>query len=149
MTDPAIIAELKRLADDNGGVLTASTIVVAARDEESILHSQFEWDDSAAAEQYRMWQARRLLNVVVEYIGPKDGQRRTRVFVSLTPDRTGKDGGYRQITAVLSDREHRQQLLDDALEEMERFQRKYEELQELVEVISAMRKVCKARVAAD
>lgn len=149
MTDPAIITELKRLADDNDGILTAEAVVDAARSEASALHSQFEWNDSAAAENYRLWQARRLLNVTVEYIGPVGGQLRTRVFVSLTTDRARKDGGYRQIVAVLSDKDQRQQLLADALDEMERFERKYAALQELAEVMTAMRRVRKARVAAD
>lgn len=141
MTDPSIIAELKQLAVECDGILTAEAVVEAAKDEASALHSQFEWDDSAAAENYRLWQARRLLNVVVEYIGPVDSPLKTRVFVSLTTDRNQKNGGYRQTVAVLSDRDQRRQLLADALDEMERFQRKYETLQELSEVIAAMRHV--------
>ena len=149
MTDPAIIAELKRLADENDGVLTAESVVAAARDEGSVLHPQFEWDNDAAAENYRLWQARQLIRVTVEYIGPVDAPVKTRVFVSLTPDRRQESGGYRHIVAVLSDREKRQQLLADAMAEMERFQRKYESLQEVSEVIAAMRRVRKVRLAAD
>ncbi|MEE4236521.1 MAG: hypothetical protein V2I51_07335 [Anderseniella sp.] len=57
----AAMAELNRLAKAGGGRITPSAIVEAARDEDSALHAYFEWDDSTAAEQYRLMQARELL----------------------------------------------------------------------------------------
>lgn len=41
--------------------LTAAAVVDAALDPSSPLHSCFEWDDSLAAHQYRLVQARRLI----------------------------------------------------------------------------------------
>lgn len=50
----------------------ARAVVEAARPEDSPIHAQFEWDDSAAAEQFRIAQARRLVRSieVVTVAGP-------------------------------------------------------------------------------
>lgn len=141
MSDPKIIAELHRIAEDHGGELKPADIVAEARPEASPLHSQFQWDDTVAARQYRLWQARQLIRVTVEYVGSQDRGATTRVFVSLTPDRENEGGGYRSVSAVMANPKYRAQLLADALKDMERFQKKYEELQELAEIFAAIRKV--------
>jgi hypothetical protein len=133
--------ELKRIAAENDGVLRPADVVEAARPKNSILHSRFTWDNDEAAERYRLWQARQLISVTIDYIGPvRDDSDKMRVFVSLTPDRAA-GGGYRVVEAVMMSPEDRNQMLADALDEMERFQKKYEDLKELAEVFSAMKRV--------
>lgn len=141
MTNPAVIAELKRIADARGGELLAVDVVDAARPENSVLHGQFDWDDSEAAEKWRLHQARNLIRVTVEYVGPKERQVPARVFVSLTPDRRGDGGKYRLLASVMSNREYRKQLIADAKDDMEHFKKKYAELRELESVFRAMREV--------
>ena len=66
---PEAIAEIKAL-EDRRGRLTPEQVVEAARDKASALHDCFEWDDSTAAEKYRLDQARDLLKRVkieIEY----------------------------------------------------------------------------------
>jgi len=58
----AIREELERLGTET--LLTPETVVEAARDPRSPLHSQFEWDDEAAGEAYRIQQARALIKRV-------------------------------------------------------------------------------------
>jgi hypothetical protein len=144
---PQIVAELRRIAKRHRGLLRPSDVVLAARPLSSPLHSQFEWDDTVAAQRYRIWQARQLISVSVELLGTGDQARLAKVFVSLTPDRSGDGGGYRSILAVFRDRNQRAQLLADALEEMERFQEKYRSLKELLEVFDAMNRVKAKRSA--
>lgn len=130
----AVIAELKRLAREHGGLLRPKDVVNAARTPRSPLHARFEWDDTVAAEEYRLWQARQLMRVVVEVV-PETNEP-VEVFVSLTTDR--RDGGYRVQLEVLSDAEMREQLLKDALAELMLFRRKYSRLKELSEIFSAI-----------
>jgi hypothetical protein len=139
VTDPNIIAELKRIAAASGGELRAEIVVEEARAVESPMHSWFQWDDTAAAHQYRIIQARQLIRVTVTYIG--DGQNKIpmRVFVSLTPDRELDSGGYRVMADVMENAESRQQLLRDALAEMDRFKAKYSALKELAELFMAIK----------
>lgn len=136
----AIAKELKRLADENRGLLLPEAVVEAARDEDSPLHSRFEWDDSKAAEAHRLWQARQLIRVTVNIIGGAE-EAEERVWVSLKSDRYGETGGYRSLVKVMTDAEMRVQLLAQALDEMELFRAKYQRLKELAEVFQAMKKV--------
>lgn len=144
-TDSRVVAELKRIADRNDGVLMPEDVVEAARPAASPLHSSFDWDDSEAAQKWRLHQARQLLRVTVEYIESDNARVPMRVFVSLTDDR--RDGGYRITAKVLSDAEQRKQLLNDAYEEMRWFQKKYAALKELAEVFAAMRRASRKKAA--
>jgi len=141
MSNGEIIAELHRIAAKHDGILEPADVVDAARSESSPLHSKFEWDDSVAAEKYRLYQARQLLIVTVDYIGTGKKATLQRVFVSLTTDRQQEGGGYRAMTTILADKSCRAQLLEDAFEEMRLFREKYAQLKELTEVFEAMRKV--------
>lgn len=63
-------AELERLAQANGGLLIAQHVVRAAKEESNPLHSLFTWNDTKAAEQYRIQQAERLIRTVKIEIRP-------------------------------------------------------------------------------
>lgn len=132
--------ELERIANDNNGVLKPIDIVNEASNKDSVLHSKFEWDDTEAAHQYRLEQARRLIRVVVNIINTNKPDE-YRVWVSLSKDRTNKDGGYKAIASVLVDQDESQMLLDDAKKEMKHFTTKYRMLKELANVINEMNKV--------
>lgn len=136
-----VIAELKRIASENGGLLQPETVVQEARPASSPLHSRFEWDNTVAGQQYRIWQARHLIRISVEVLaGTKESMN---VFVSLSPDRNKESGGYRVLTDVLTDKQMRLQMLHDALEELELFREKYKRLKELSEIFSAIKKARK------
>lgn len=144
ITNPEVISALRSIAAKNDGVITPEAVVEAARDERSPLHKSFTWDDNEAAEKWRLFQARQLLRVSVVMLDRDGGKQPIRVFVSLTPDRAEDGGGYRETVAVFENREWRRQLLSDAKEEMEVFQRKYAMISELSEVFRAMRQAGKA-----
>lgn len=131
---------LSSLAEVNDGVLTPEAVVDFARPKTSPLHSRFDWSDTSAARKYRIWQARQLISVVVNYYEPKKGERLSvRAFVSLTGDR--RDGGYRDVNVVMADKDMRKQALADALNELALFKAKYAALTELAMVFAAIRKV--------
>lgn len=131
-----MIGELKTLVARHGGSISPELVLQAARNKNSVLHDRFEWDDSEAAEKYRMIQARYMLSVAVEVL---PGTRtRSRVFVSLSKDRYS-GGGYRTTVDVMNDTQMHQQMLDDALENMEHFRQRYQYLKELKLVINAMK----------
>jgi hypothetical protein len=141
MKNKRIVQELKRIAEKHGNLLKPEIVVQYARQKTSPLHKYFEWNNSEAAEKYRIWQARQLLAVTVEYIS--SSKEPVQVFVSLRPDR--KTGGYRVLSEVLTDAEMRQQMLADAKGDMDVFIQKYNRLKELAYVFSAMKKVLKKK----
>lgn len=136
--------EVKRVLEDirqrNFGILRAEDVVAEAERPDSPLHTYFEWDDSEAARQYRLWQARQLIRVCVEVL-PRTNDTPSRVYVSLMPDRERKGGGYRRLADVLTDTRLRQQLLEQASRDFERWEAKYNQLVELASVFDAMREV--------
>jgi len=141
MSDSLIVKTLRRIARQHDGYLRPRDVVDAAREKMSPLHDRFEWDDSLASEQYRLWQARTLIRVTVAYEPVGNGEEMAfRVFTSLVSDRQPA-GGYRVTAKVMADPELREELLTDALAEMRRFQEKYRHLKELAEVFAAMSEV--------
>jgi hypothetical protein len=113
-------------------------VVEAARPKESPLHGSFTWDDTKAAQQWRIQQARQLIRAVVQFEQVNGKQTECRVFVSLTPDRETEGGRYRLANTVLSNEDQRRQLLADARAEMLRFRQKFHHLSELAGVFAAM-----------
>lgn len=135
-----IARELKKIARANDGLLLPEQVVEAARPKTSPLHPRFEWDNSEAANKYRLWQARQLIRVCVEHIPGVSTP--TEVFVSLTDDRSA-DGGYRVTAEVLKDDDMRAMMLQDALDELQVFKLKYKRLSELAAVFDAIETVSK------
>lgn len=138
MKSEIVQEELLRIAAKNGGIVKPEVVVHEAADEDSPLHECFTWDDTEAAHQYRIWQARQLIRVVVHMIPQSTTPQ--RVFVSLSPDRNDDGGGYRVMATVLSDEDRRKQLLADALDELRVFEEKYKCLKELAHVFAAAHK---------
>lgn len=131
----AIKAELATLTAD--GLIKPSEVIEFAKNPETALHGCFEWDDTEAAHQYRLQQARQILRVYVEVV-PAASSEPVRAFVSLTSDRTKEGGGYRVITDVMSDETLRRQMLNDAFRQFRAMQAKYKHLQQLAKVWDAV-----------
>jgi hypothetical protein len=131
-------AELARLAKRDG-TLQAEAVVAFAKNKRTALHSAFEWDDRKASHEYRLIQARKLIVSVTILM---DGNPEpVQAFVSLKEDRQKVGGGYRSTARVLTNRELRAALLEQALQEFEHFRRKYQDLQELASVFAAADRV--------
>ena len=141
MSDPKIIAELNRLAADHEGLLRPEIVVAAARSEDSPMHGEFDWEDSVAAQNWRVHQASVLIRVTVGFSA--ELRENVRLFVSLTPDRQVAGGGYRTLASVLSDAERRRQMVEDALAELRAFEKKYKNLLELAGVFGAIKRATK------
>lgn len=138
MTDETLLqtrqAELEKIRKRHGGVLNPADVVEFARNERTALHSAFTWDDTEAAREYRLWQARQVIRVCVtvrdEVKGPP-----IRTYVSLYEDRG--ENGYRLLDDVLSDEEMASRLLTQALGELNTWRAKYSQLQKLAPIFAA------------
>lgn len=127
------------------GVLNPKEVVDWARaNPESALHRAFQWDDAKAADAYRVEQARAFIRLVVTV--PEQSQTPIRMFVSLDTER-GPTGGYRDIRDVLGSDELREQLIEQFLGEMQRFEARYRRVQELAAVFAALDEVKSRRPA--
>jgi hypothetical protein len=141
--DEQILKELliiKKKSKD--GLLHPEAIVAYAMNEDTALHTRFEWDDGKAAQEYRIWQARQLIRIVVRVVPHTNIE--TAVFVSLKKDRYGDThGGFRTVVEVLSDEDLRKELLQDALEAFNYWKEQYYLVQELIPIFEAAEDVKK------
>lgn len=139
------VAEVRRLVQERHGRLRAKELVDAARDTKSPLHSCFTWDDTAAAEKCRLYEAKEVLRyvtVVFEPV-PKKPPMEVRALISLPSDRSRGGGVYRDVTVVLKNKTQRQELLELALSELQALRRKYSMLTELAKVWRVIDKIKK------
>lgn len=136
-SDPAspVAQELKIISKENGGVIMPSVVVDRARPPENPLHPHFEWNDSVAAEKFRLEQARYIIRMTITQETSQPTPR--RVFVALRSERPA-GGGYRELTSVMSDEKMRADLLAQAKADALTFQRKYAHLEEMADVIRAI-----------
>lgn len=81
---PVVVRELKRI-EREAGVITPTVIVQYAKPKSSPLHKYFEWSDTVAAEKYREWQARTIINSVQVTITGRSGDTTVRAFVNVSP----------------------------------------------------------------
>jgi len=141
--DPQAIGEaLETIRLENGGELHPQAVVADARDAKSPLHRYFEWDDKKAAEAHRMDQARALIRSI-RIIDDNDDKARP-AFLSIRSD---NGVGYRSLGDVLSSRDLRQRLLEQAERDLDAWTARYRELREIVELILPAQRELRRRVA--
>lgn len=134
-------AEIERLTRMNGGGISPEAVVEAARDPKSVLHEAFEWDDSAAAEEHRKWQARTMIGSIkiVEERGSGSEVRHLtiRAFAHVS-EREGEAANYKPMMEALSDEHQRRQVFGQALSTLTQWKRRYGQLKEFVRVSEAI-----------
>lgn len=131
--------ELETIRLHNGGILRPIDVVEFARDPKSALHGRFQWDDTEAAAEYRIWQARQIIRVTVRVVS--NSVTPIRAYVSLIDDRENEGGGYRALADVLSDKDLLAAMLAQALAELELFRAKYSMLEALKPLFDAVDEV--------
>lgn len=117
------------------GAITRESVLEKARDHNSELHKCFEWDDTVAAEKYRLVQAGEVLRFIVyeEETKPTD-RPEIRVFQI-----TEKSEGYKPTKIIVKQEDEYQKLLANAWAELRAFKAKYaclEELREIMDLIN-------------
>ena len=129
----AVAAEvMDQLAEEDR--LNAKELVDESRPEDAPLHSEFEWDDSIAAEKYREEQASALIRHLVVRIEANDQEYPTRQYFMVQKEANT----YEPIQAILRSEDKTAVLLEQAKRELQAFKAKYAGLKELAAVIRAI-----------
>ena len=123
--------ELQRIYERDG-VIEPETVVAESQTPSAPLHSCFEWDDAKAAHKYRITQAQNIIRAIV--VADEAKQPETRAFVNVQRE-------YHPVSVVVRNPEKREILLQNALNELRWFERKYNALQELSNVFAAIKEV--------
>lgn len=105
-------ADAQKVADEIGNdKITPQEMIEKARNEQSELHKCFEWNDTVAAEKYRLQQARNVLSMLV--FKPKTEEEQPVRIFSLTTEKST----YQPTKQFLVQADEYQDLLKRALAE--------------------------------
>lgn len=138
MSPKVVGEELERIQKENDGALKPENVVEAATPVDAPLHPAFEWDDSAAAHQYRLHQARRVITSVRILNGPDAGKNPSPVYVSIRSPEHGRT--YQAVAEVLGEEQLKARFLDEVRRAIESLERRYSHFEELAGLIANVKK---------
>lgn len=130
---------LELLREQCKGELTPQDVLDDARNDNSPLHSYFEWNDGEAAEQYRLQQARGLIRAVVAvYVSDDRPAVRHKAYVHI-----GEPGAphYREAGHAMSREQTRKMVLQRAWRELQAWRQRYKDLKEFSELFDVVDEV--------
>lgn len=96
--------KLAEIAAAHGGRLTPDLVLAEAENPDSVLHNLFEWNDSIAAHQHRIAQARAIITSVRVVI-TTENRKISTVYYVRDPDAEPTEQGYVSIDKLKSNRE--------------------------------------------
>ena len=138
--DAQTAGEVMERIEKRDGILTKESFLEESRPEDSPTHKCFEWDDTVAAEKWRLNQSRHIINGLVVKVVKVDGdEERAPAYVNVSMRDSHTDARYKNLHVVMDKKEERQQVLKNALYELNTFRRKYAMWQELNGVFEAIR----------
>lgn len=115
--------------------LTPQNLLDANRAEDAPMHNDFEWNDSVAAEEYRLTQARYMIRMLV--FKPETEE------VDATPQRAyfkvSSDDGYENLSVIIKNEDMYNALMKQAQKELSAFRNKYKMLKEYLRFLKQLK----------
>ena len=133
--------ELERIRKKEG-VLVPAVVINEAKKPRNPLHKEFQWDDTAAAHEFRLYQARnviRAIQVVRDEI-PDSPMRMYEVITQPAVRDAPERKVYDTMDKIMADPLSRDELLARAIRDAVSYRRKYSQLSELAKVFAALDK---------
>ena len=125
-------ADAQKCGEEMGDSPTPESVLAKAKDPTSELHKCFEWDDTKAAEKYRLTQARQIIQfIIIKETKKKEHQVR---YFQISKEQQV----YKPITFFLKNEDEYTVLLDRAKRELKGITERYSQLNELEEVFEAI-----------
>lgn len=131
--------ELERIQKKHG-TLVAEVVVREAKKNKSPIHDCFEWDDTAAAAQHRLSQARYIIRSIEVVYTPADDTEPLRVRAFHSVFNEEQENEYVTIKQARKDSNLWQQVLDQATKEIKSWRVKYRDLKEFETVFKEIDK---------
>ena len=132
--DANIVGSVVEEIEAEYGSVTKEILLEKSRPEDSATHSLFEWDDSKAAENYRLDCSRRIIgNLRVVYTKSDDEQVPIKAFVNVS-EFTDK-ARYRNVEVVLLEEDARENYLKRIRKELESFIQRNKHIEELADIL--------------
>lgn len=122
-------------ANGNDEFTPQELVNYARKNPNSELHKCFEWDDTIAAEKYRVSQARDVIRYLRITIPNEEGnleKTNVRLFVSTN----NHDNNYKATEIVFQNKTEYDKLLAEAMSELQAFKQKYKGIKELSKIFA-------------
>ena len=126
-----------RIIETKGDCSTAD-LVAAARSKRSLIHNLFTWDDRHAADLYRRTEARSVLNNLRIFVESSGEEISIISHVHVTINGAGT---YVTTARAMSEQELRAQVMSEALQGLQGWQKRFHDLEELQPVFAAIAQV--------
>ena len=127
--------------EERDGCVTKEAFLEASRPVNSPTHKLFEWNDGVAAEKYRLFQSRRAIqDIVVTVVKQDEEPTNIHAFVNVVSTAASNKAEYMSIDVAMQDDEKRNVILDNAFEELQKFEQKYQSLVELSDIFAEIHK---------
>ena len=91
--------------------LTPISVLKRAKDKKSILNQYFDWEDTIAAEKWRIQQARNIVNHVIEITVIRGEEIEQRAYFNVIA--SNDESIYTSLAEVIKTPSYRKQLLDE------------------------------------
>ena len=128
--------EIKALRRSDGSYSPEDLLSWAKHNPKSLLHASFEWDDSVAANEYRLEQARKILR---RFIVVVKGKTQEVGLISVTSRRDDPTkGSYLTQPTIAASKVLRAEVLDQTVIQLRGLKERYGWLHELDDVWNAV-----------
>ncbi len=108
---------LEYLSSNNNGKITPKLVVEDGKNKQSPLYNYFEWDDKKASGEYRLQQARQLINHIIEVVVIEGKPSKQRSFFNVVNGKGKKV--YVNIKTAVTTKNYRLQILNQLITIME------------------------------
>jgi hypothetical protein len=116
------------------GRLTAENLLGEARDPEHPLHPRFAWDDSVAAERWRLEQARQLIRSFRVRYTAGERPKTVRGYIAV-PQADSPQHSYEPVGDVVEDSFKRKLVLQQMEREWRTLRARYEDFAEFADMV--------------
>ncbi len=138
------VGETLERIERRDGTITREAFLEESRPEDSPTHACFEWDDSVAAEKYRLNQSSAVIrDIKVTIVSESAEPVKTAAFVNIMPNPTAQEAQYQSVDVAVSDTDTRKTVLQNALDDLIKLRIKYRDLTELAGIFDAIEKAIK------
>lgn len=134
---------LERKAGLGKRLVPPEKVVELAEPEDSPIHEQFTWEDSEAAREWRIREARTLINHIVYVTGHDDegNEQVSRAFLNVTERNGESQRGYVSDRIVWSRPKLAEQVIESAMRELAGWRDRYESYSELASAVAKIDEV--------
>lgn len=136
--DPNVVGKILEQIEDRNGIVTREALLIEASGKDSPIHDLFTWNDTEAAQKYRLMQAGDIIRHISVVI-TESADKPVRAFVNVNVDESSQvDGWYMNTKKAMQDKECRMIVLRRAKRELELFKAKYQMYKELEMIFKAI-----------